>query len=139
MQRRVIILTWYETNWSWGTNPFAGKMENDWKQRLGVIYSTNPDFQYRSEEDEEPETLSPGLQKLYVSLDRKHRKGKVVTLVEGFTGTGDDLKVLGKELKSSCGTGGTVKDGEILIQGDFRDRVCQALEKMGYVVKRKGG
>ena len=114
-------------------------MENDWKQRLGVVYSTNPDFQYRSEKDEKPETLSPGEQKLYVSLDRKNRKGKMVTLVEGFTGTGEELKALGKELKGSCGTGGTVKDGEILIQGDFRDRICHVLEEKGYVVKRKGG
>jgi translation initiation factor 1 len=114
-------------------------MENDWKHRLGVVYSTKPDFQYRSEEDEEPETLVPPDQKLYVSLDRKHRKGKVVTLVEGFIGAGNHLKSLEKELKSSCGTGGTVKDGVILIQGDFRDRVCQALEQKGYVVKRKGG
>jgi translation initiation factor 1 len=114
-------------------------MDNDWKKRLGVVYSTDPDFKYDPEQEREPETLPPPEQKLYVSLDRKNRKGKTVTLVEGFTGTGDDLRALGKELKSKCGVGGSVKDGEIILQGDFRDRVLTMLANKGYRVKRKGG
>ncbi|MCK4747167.1 MAG: translation initiation factor [Bacteroidales bacterium] len=114
-------------------------MENDWKKRLGVVYSTNPDFDFNAEKKEETETLSPGEQTLFVRLDRKNRKGKTVTLVEGFVGTGDDLKDLGKELKSNCGVGGSAKDGEILLQGDFRERVVTMLQKRGYKVKKSGG
>ena len=114
-------------------------MENDWKKRLGTVYSTNPDFEYDSGEKEEQETLNPREQVLYVSLDKKNRKGKKVTLVEGFIGTMDDLKSLAKELKSSCGVGGSVSDHNILIQGDFRDRVSTLLQEKGYKVKRKGG
>lgn len=114
-------------------------MENDWKKRLGVVYSSDPGFQYEGEKDEEVETPEPGQQKLYVSLDKKNRKGKVVTLVEGYMGNEKDLKELGKELKSKCGSGGTAKDGEIIIQGNFRDRVIKMLEDKGYQVKRKGG
>jgi translation initiation factor 1 len=114
-------------------------MDNDWKKRIGVVYSTNPDFSYKQEQPEQPETLSPADQKLYVSLDRKMRKGKTVTLVEGFRGSEEDLKTLGRELKGSCGTGGSVKDGGIIIQGDFRDRITGLLKDKGYVVKRKGG
>ena len=113
-------------------------MENDWKKRLGVVYSTNQEFEYKGEGNEQQETLPPGQQKLYVSLDKKNRKGKAVTLVEGFIGSEDDLKSLGKELKSKCGSGGTAKDGEIIIQGDFRDRVSAMLKDKGYEVKRKG-
>lgn len=113
-------------------------MDNDWKKRLGVVYSTNPDFKYNSA-GEAQETPSPGDQLLYVSLDRKNRKGKTVTLVQGFTGTSEALKVLGKDLKNRCGTGGSVKEGEILIQGDFRDRVISILQEKGYRVKQKGG
>ena len=113
-------------------------MDNDWKKRLGVVYSTDPDFDYDSGQ-EEPETLPPGEQILYVSLDRKNRKGKIVTLVEGFKGTAEALKILGKELKSRCGTGGSVKEGEIIVQGDFRERVVALLQEKGYRVKRKGG
>jgi len=114
-------------------------MENDWKKRLGMVYSTNPDFQYESDDHEESETLSPKQQLLYVSLDKKNRKGKKVTLVEGFKGNMDDLKSLAKELKSSCGVGGSVGDHNILIQGDFRDRVIIILQDKGFTVKRKGG
>lgn len=113
-------------------------MGNDWKERLGTVYSTNPDFEYNNDEEEQ-ETLSPGEQKLYVSLDKKNRKGKAVSLVEGFIGTENDLKDLGKKIKSKCGVGGSVKDGEILIQGDFRDKIVQLLQADGYTVKRKGG
>ncbi|MFO7669911.1 MAG: translation initiation factor [Bacteroidales bacterium] len=114
-------------------------MDNDWKKRLGVVYSTNPDFQYGEDAEDRQESISPGQQKLYVSLDRKNRKGKAVTLVEGFKGSDEELKSLGKELKSKCGSGGSVKDGEMIIQGDFRDRVITLLRDKGFVVKQKGG
>lgn len=113
-------------------------MAKDWKDRLGMVYSTNKDFEYDNG-DEESETLPVGEQKLYVSLDKKNRKGKAVSLVEGFVGSQDDLNELGKLLKSKCGVGGTAKNGEILIQGDFRDKIVQLLDKEGYKVKRKGG
>jgi len=114
-------------------------MDKDWKKRLGVVYSTNPEFNFESEEKEEEQNLRPEQQKLYVKLDRKNRKGKTVTLVEGFVGSEEDLKSLAKELKSKCGVGGSAKDGEILLQGDFRDRVISLLEDQGYNVKRSGG
>ena len=114
-------------------------MENDWKKRLGMVYSTNPDYEYETEKDQEETTLSPNQQRLYVSLDKKNRKGKKVTLVEGFKGSSEDLKLLAKELKSKCGVGGSVGQGRILIQGDFRDRVCSLLKDMGFQVKRSGG
>lgn len=114
-------------------------MDNDWKKRLGTVYSTNPDFQYDSDEEENTETLAPQQQQLYVSLDKKNRKGKKVTLVEGFKGTTEDLKILAKELKSSCGVGGSVGDSQILIQGDFRDRLITLLQEKGFKVKRSGG
>src|SRR5690554_4415561 len=102
------------------------------KKRENVVYSTNPNFAYDDEEQMEEETLENSKQLLYVSIDRKQRKGKDVTLVEGFVGTEDDLKDLGKKLKSSCGVGGTVKDGDIMIQGNHRDKVMELLEKEGY-------
>ncbi|MGM0622031.1 MAG: translation initiation factor [Bacteroidota bacterium] len=114
-------------------------MDNDWKKRLGTVYSTNPDFDYEKENETEEETLPPQQQNLKVSIDRKKRKGKSVSLVTGFVGNEDDLKELGKMLKTKCGVGGTVKDGEILIQGEFRDRVMELLAAEGYKVKKSGG
>lgn len=109
------------------------------KEKLNVVYSTNPNFNYEYEQEESVETLPNNQQKLYVSIDRKQRAGKEVTLVEGFVGSEDDLKELGKLLKSKCGVGGTVKDNEILIQGNFRDKIFELLTKEGYQVKKKGG
>lgn len=109
------------------------------KDKLNIVYSTNPDFQYQFEEEESIETLANSQQKLYVSIDRKQRAGKEVTLVEGFLGNEEDLKELGKLLKSKCGVGGTVKDNEIMIQGNFKDKIFDILLKEGYQVKKKGG
>ena len=114
-------------------------MANDWKDRLGVVFSTNPDFKFENNSQEEQETLSPGKQNLKVQLDKKKRAGKSVTLVTGFAGTEADLNALGKLLKTKCGVGGTAKDGEILIQGDFVVRVMDILKNEGYKVKRVGG
>jgi translation initiation factor 1 len=114
-------------------------MDNDWKKRLGMVYSTDPDFQFEPGEKEESETAAPAQQQLYVSLDKKNRKGKKVTLVEGFTGSAEEHRILSKELKSRCGVGGSVGDNNILIQGDFRDRVVAILQEKGYKVKRSGG
>lgn len=114
-------------------------MAKDWKERLGIVYSTNPDFEYNRENDEIQETLPPQQQDLRVSLDKKNRKGKAVTLITGFVGTEDDLKDLGKLLKTRCGVGGSAKNGEIIIQGDFREKVINLLDSEGYKVKRSGG
>lgn len=111
-------------------------MENDWKARLGVVYSTNPDFEYQTEGEQEAETLPPGKQRLIVGIDRRNRGGKQVTLVSGFVGKADDLKELGRTLKTKLGVGGSAKDGEITIQGDFRDKVVSILQAMGYPAKR---
>ena len=110
--------------------------DKDWKKRLGVVFSTNPDFTYEEEAAEEVQTLEPGKQNLIVGIDRKGRGGKQVTLVTGFVGTADDLSELGRTLKVKCGVGGSAKDGEITIQGDFRDRVVALLKDMGYKAKR---
>lgn len=114
-------------------------MSQDWKDRLGVVFSTNPDFNFENSSDGQDENISPSEQLLYVSLDRKKRKGKAVTLIEGFKGSEDALKDLAKQLKQKCGVGGSAKDGEILVQGDFRDKIARILEQEGYKTKRKGG
>ena len=105
------------------------------KNRVGIVYSTNDEYEYRYGEEQIENTLPPSEQKLTVSLDRKNRKGKSVTLVEGFKGTETDLKLLGKELKTACGSGGSVKEGIVIIQGDFRNRIKELLTKKGFRVK----
>lgn len=113
--------------------------KNDWKSRLNVVYSTNPDFSYETDdEDEVIETLDKEKQNIRVYLDRSHRNGKTVTLVKGFVGTEDDLKDLAKLLKTKCGVGGSVKDGEIIIQGDFRTKLVDILLKEGYKKSKTG-
>jgi len=109
------------------------------KKRVDIVYSTNPDFDYSHNDSEELDTLSPSEQNMYVSIDRKKRAGKEVTLVEGFIGSEEDLKDLAKFLKSKCGVGGAAKEGEILIQGKFKDKVFDLLVAEGYSVKKKGG
>ena len=109
---------------------------NDWKSRLGMVYSTNSDYQFQEEENFEVETLPANQQKLVVKIDRKGRGGKQVTVVEGFVGSDDDLAALGKTLKTKCGVGGSAKDGEILIQGDQRDKITAILTDLGYKAKR---
>ena len=109
---------------------------NDWKKRLDIVYSTNPDYHYNQEGQEEQETLPNEKQLLRVSLDKRNRKGKAVTLVTGFTGSDEELQELGKLLKSNCGVGGSAKEGEVLIQGDHREKVLAILQKEGYVKSR---
>lgn len=109
------------------------------KDRIDIVYSTNPDFSYSYEREETQQTLPNNQQNLRVMLDKKQRKGKVVTLIEGFVGKEDDLKELGKMLKTKCGVGGSVKDGEVLLQGDFRDKVLNILLQEGYKAKKSGG
>lgn len=99
--------------------------------KRGFVYSTDPNFHFE-QESENTETLPPAQQKLKIRLETKHRAGKAVTLVEGFTGKDDDLQELGKKLKTFCGTGGSAKDGEIIIQGDQREKAVQWLKKNGY-------
>ena len=108
------------------------KNNNDWKERLNVVYSTNPNFNYETDDDEEQVTHAPAQQNLRVQLDRKNRGGKVVTLITGFVGTDNDLKDLGKFLKTKCGVGGAAKDGEIIVQGDFKQKILELLKKEGY-------
>ena len=111
--------------------------KNDWKDRLNIEYSTNPDFGYETDDNEEQTTLNKAKQNLRVSIDKKNRGGKVVTLITGFIGTDNDLKELGKLLKSKCGVGGSAKDGEIIVQGDFKTKIIELLVKEGYT-KTKG-
>lgn len=115
---------------------FQDMADNDWKKRLGVVYSTNPDFSFTEQEEERIETPEPSAQKLTVTIDRRNRGGKQVTLVTGFTGRDEDLAELGRKLRVKCGTGGSAKNGEITIQGDFRDKVTAMLKEMGYNAKR---
>ena len=108
------------------------------ENRKGVLYSTNPNFEYEYENDES-KTLDNHKQNLEVWIDKKHRAGKTCVLIKGFIGKEDDLKSLSKILKSKCGVGGSIKNGEILIQGNIRDKVMKILEKEGYNYKRVGG
>lgn len=108
------------------------------KDRINVVYSTNPNFQYQTESNEEADTLPASEQQLRIMLDKKARAGKQVTLITGFIGKSDDLEQLGKQLKNLCGSGGSAKDGEILVQGDHRDKIVQWLMAKGYKAKKSG-
>lgn len=103
----------------------------------GFVYSTDPNFRFESEEEQSAATLPAKQQKLTIRLDTKHRGGKAVTLVEGFVGKEEDLEDLGRKLKNYCGTGGSAKNGEIIIQGDQRDKVLQWLQKNGFTNARR--
>lgn len=109
------------------------------KNRKGVVYSTNPDYDYEYEQEQEEETLPPNQQQLRVLIDRRKRRGKEVTLVQNFVGTNDDLKDLGKLLKTKCGVGGSAKDGEILVQGNFKDKIVELLKEEGYTQTKASG
>jgi len=109
---------------------------NDWKERLDIVYSTRSDFQYSYAEKEEATTLPKEKQLLRIALDKRNRGGKTVTLITGFTGNEKDLHDLGKLLKTKCGVGGSAKEGEIIIQGDFRNRLLEILHKEGYLKTR---
>lgn len=109
---------------------------NDWKKRLDIVYSTNPDYHYQEEEHEVENTQPKEKQLLRISLDKRNRKGKAVTLVTGFIGNDDALQELGRMLKTKCGVGGSAKEGEIIIQGDHRNKVLSILQKEGYVKSR---
>lgn len=113
-----------------------GKKKN---KRIGTVYSTNPEFEYQYESEPEAELLPPQQQKLRVSIDRKQRKGKEVTLITGFVGPEDDLKELGKMLKTKCGVGGSAKDGEIMVQGNQRDKIVELLKAEGYSQTKASG
>lgn len=106
--------------------------DNDWKKRLGVVFSTASDYEYQTNDTEEVETLKESAQKLRVRIEKNGRGGKTVTIVDGFVGDETAIKNLGKTLKSKCGVGGSVKDGEILVQGDFKQRIVELLRTMGY-------
>ncbi|PTN04335.1 translation initiation factor [Mangrovibacterium marinum] len=116
-------------------------MEQDWKDKLGKAFSVSPDSQNEPEHHEQEQTPSipANKQTLYVELDKKGRKGKSATLITGFEGTDDELKELARMLKTQCGVGGSTRDGEILIQGNFRDKIMGILKEQGFKVKRIGG
>ena len=109
---------------------------NDWKKNLNIVYSTNPDYHYQQDETPEEETIAKEKQLLRIKLDTKQRRGKAVTLVTGFVGKDEDLNDLGKMLKVKCGVGGSVKVGEIIVQGDVREKVLTILQKEGYKKSR---
>ena len=113
------------------------KKKNSFSSLGGLVYSTDPDFKIDDTGNEEQETLPPQQQKLRVLLDKKQRAGKMVTLITGFVGATADMEELGKKIKTFCGTGGSVKDGEIIVQGDNRDKVLQWLQKNGYTASKK--
>ena len=108
------------------------KTEIDRKKRIGVVYSTNPDYEYSDDSQEEADTLPKNQQKLRLNIERAGRGGKTVTLVKGFVGSDEDINALSKLLKQKCGVGGSVKDGEIIIQGDHRQKLVEILKKEGY-------
>jgi len=108
------------------------KTDIDRKKRVGVVYSTNPDYEYSDDSQEEADTLPKNQQKLRLNMERAGRGGKTVTLVKGFVGSEEDITSLCKLLKQKCGVGGSVKDGEIIIQGDHRQRLVEILKKEGY-------
>ena len=108
------------------------KTEIDRKKRIGVVYSTNPDYEYSDDSQEEADTLPKNQQKLRLNMERAGRGGKTVTLVKGYVGSEEDITALSKLLKQKCGVGGSVKDGEIIIQGDHRQRLIEILKKEGY-------
>jgi translation initiation factor 1 len=113
-----------------------GMKQTNWKDRLNVVYSTNPDFRYETPETAEADTLPKEKQTLRVQLDKRNRGGKQVTLITGFTGKDEDLQALAKSLKTRCGVGGSAKDGEIIIQGDWRNKILELLHRDGYVRAR---
>ncbi len=110
-------------------------MSNKHKNREGIVFSTNPDYAYTYNEQQEPDTLKPEQQQLRISTDSKMRAGKIVTLIQGFVGKEAAMEQLAKLLKTACGVGGTVKDGQIIIQGNFKDRILTLLKQKGYRAK----
>jgi translation initiation factor 1 len=109
------------------------------KNIVGVVYSTNPDFRYSYEKKAEPHTLPPEQQDLRIFIEKKHRGGKTATIIKGFIGKQEDMEELSKFLKTHCGVGGSAKDGEIIIQGDCRDKILDLLTAKGYKAKKAGG
>jgi translation initiation factor 1 len=126
-------------------NPYCSKIlnfrfknmnkSNDWKDRLGVVYSTRQDYNYEENSSKQEDTLPPEKQNLRIQLSTKHRKGKTATLITGFVGRTEDLQALEKDLKSKCATGGTCKEGEIIIQGDFREKISIYLRSKNFKVR----
>ena len=114
------------------TNDNKEKTDIDRKKRVGVVYSTNPDYEYSDDSQEETDTRPKNQQKLRLNMERAGRGGKTVTLIKGFVGSEEDITALCKLLKQKCGVGGSVKDGEIIIQGDHRQRLIEILKKEGY-------
>lgn len=114
-------------------------MSNKNKHKTGIVYSTNPDFSYQQNENEELEILPPAQQNLRIWLEKNHRGGKEVTVIKNFVGNEDVMQNLCKDIKTKCGTGGSVKNGEILIQGDQRKKISEYLQKAGYKFKLAGG